>query len=260
VRLIVTRPQREADRWVSELAARGVPAFAMPLIEIGPAPDQAALQQAAAQPAAWDALMFVSANGVEAFFKQKVPVAPASWAQPAIKTRAWAPGPGTRDALLQAGVAATLIDAPADDAPQFDSEALWQQVAPRVVPGWRVLFVRGADASGQAAGRDWLAARLAEAGAQVDTVVAYVRRAPAFSDAQAVQARRWVEEGTPWLFSSSEAVAHLVRWLPDAGWPRARAIATHPRIAQAAREAGFGVVCLSRPAMGDIVAALESIR
>ncbi|MGE3348297.1 MAG: uroporphyrinogen-III synthase, partial [Ramlibacter sp.] len=39
---------------------------------------------------------------------------------------------------------------------------------------------------------------------------------------------------------------------------RARAVATHPRIAQAAREAGFGVVCESRPALADVVASIES--
>jgi uroporphyrinogen-III synthase len=37
-------------------------------------------------------------------------------------------------------------------------------------------------------------------------------------------------------------------------------VATHPRIAQAARDAGFGVVCESRPTEEAIVAALESIR
>jgi uroporphyrinogen-III synthase len=61
-----------------------------------------------------------------------------------------------------------------------------------------------------------------------------------------------------WLFSSSEAVANLRALLPDQSWQQARAVATHPRIAQAARDAGFAVVCESRPALADVVASIES--
>ena len=39
-----------------------------------------------------------------------------------------------------------------------------------------------------------------------------------------------------------------------------RALATHPRIAQAARDAGFSVVSESRPGMDDLVASIESTR
>ena len=38
------------------------------------------------------------------------------------------------------------------------------------------------------------------------------------------------------------------------------AAALQARIAQAATEAGFGVVCLSRPALSEGVASIESIR
>jgi uroporphyrinogen-III synthase len=63
-----------------------------------------------------------------------------------------------------------------------------------------------------------------------------------------------------WLFSSSEAVANLQSLLPDQSWQQARAVATHPRIAQAARTAGFGVVCESRPILGAVVASIESLQ
>ena len=39
----------------------------------------------------------------------------------------------------------------------------------------------------------------------------------------------------------------------------ARAVATHPRIADAARAAGFGVVRLSRPTLDDVVRVVASI-
>ncbi len=81
---------------------------------------------------------------------------------------------------------------------------------------------------------------------------------PAIDDDALAQAQRAAGDGSVWLFSSSEAIANLGRLLPQQDWSGARAIATHERIAQAARNAGFGVVCPSRPAEADVVAALES--
>ena len=39
-----------------------------------------------------------------------------------------------------------------------------------------------------------------------------------------------------WLFSSSEAVGQLRRLAPQADWGRSKALASHPRIAQAAKD------------------------
>jgi len=61
-----------------------------------------------------------------------------------------------------------------------------------------------------------------------------------------------------WLFSSSEAIANLQLLAPGQSWQQARAVATHPRIAQAARAAGFGVVWESRASLDDVLASIES--
>ena len=45
-----------------------------------------------------------------------------------------------------------------------------------------------------------------------------------------------------WHFSSSEAIGHLLDLAPGADWSAASALATHPRIAEHARGAGFGLV------------------
>lgn len=258
MRVIVTRPAREAARWAADLARAGWDAQVLPLIAIDPVADAGAVRRAWQALPGYAAAMFVSGNAVHHFFEAIGAPAPMYWTDPAIKTRAWAPGPGTREALLACGVPGAAIDAPAADAPQFDSQALWQQVGARVRPGDRVLVVRGANEQGEGVGRDWLATRLAEAGAVVDTVEAYVRRCPRWDQDQAAQARRAAEDGAAWLFSSSEAIGNLRALLPRQDWSRARALATHPRIAQAAREAGFGVVCESRPALAAVIAALES--
>ena len=274
-RVLVTRPAAAAAAWVAQLARHGIAAEALPLIEITPEPLTGALAQARRQLASYAAVMFVSGNAVTSllgsdhiydksgsdhnYFEQNSAAAPTDQAQAAIETRAWSPGPGTTQALLAAGWPRARIDAPAADAAQFDSEALWAQVAPQVRAGLRVLIVRGGDAAGRLAGRDWLARRLQQAGAQVDQLLAYRRAAPLLAPAAQARALAAAGDGTLWLFSSSEAVTNLRQCLPAADWRGARALATHPRIAQAAREAGFGAVADTRPALADVVASIESL-
>jgi uroporphyrinogen-III synthase len=257
-RVVVTRPAREARRWVAQLQARGIDAVALPLIDIGPVDDRHPLQEAWRRLGEYAAVMFVSANAVDHFFKEKEALPSVKWCYPAIKTRAWATGPGTSQALLQAGLARTQIDAPAEDARQFDSEALWARVCAQVQPGQRVLMVRGGDATGQGAGRDWLADQVAAAGARVDRLIAYRRLPPAFAGDQQAWVRQAASDGSVWLFSSSEAVGHLAALCPAQDWSRARAIATHPRIAETARSVGFGVVCESRPTLDAVVSSIKS--
>ncbi|MFN7155922.1 MAG: uroporphyrinogen-III synthase [Acidovorax sp.] len=267
-RVIVTRPSREAAHWVQQLRARGIEAAALPLIAIGPDTAPAAQQvlgQARQQLHQYRALMFVSGNAAAYFFESNWPLAPDGKALAATKTRAWAPGPGTARALEQAGVPSSSIDGPAPDAPQFDSEALWQQVSAQIQPGDRVLIVRGRSAtpqgaheSAQGSGRDWLARQIEAAGGTVEFVVAYQRGAPQLTDAEVALAHQAAGDGSVWLLSSSEAVAHLGQALPLVDWGAAIALATHPRIAEAARAAGFGTVRECRPALADVVASIES--
>jgi uroporphyrinogen-III synthase len=144
---------------------------------------------------------------------------------------------------------------------------LWQVVQPKVLPGLRVLIVRGntegdaAEDSGSAKGlgRDWFAARLMEQGAAVEFLVVYARRAPLLGANALALVQVAAVDGSVWLFSSSEAVSNLAALAAGQSWSRARAVATHPRIAQAARAAGFGLVRESRPAVEDLVASIESL-
>ncbi len=108
-------------------------------------------------------------------------------------------------------------------------------------------------------GRDWLASQCRGQGGRVDWCVAYRRRAPAWSAAQRELARSASQDGTVWLLSSSEALDNLSALLPGIDWSRARALATHPRIAQSAARLGFGLVRTSRPALDDMLLHLESM-
>ena len=269
LRLIVTRPAAEAAGWVDALQAQGWPAQALPLIHIAEPQDHGtvqALQHARAHWAGMDALMFVSGAAVSHFFARDVAPVPAG----GTLTRFWAPGPGTARLLAQAlarlGLAADRIDTPPVDAAQFDSESLWPVVAPQVQAGRRIGVVRGVSVEavgGQPAqpagtGRDWLIRQCEAVGAQVQACVAYERRAPAWTAEACALAQQARAAGSVWLFSSSEALDHLQAAEPAGDWSQAAALVTHPRIAARARAAGFGRVSETRPALPDVLRALES--
>ena len=282
MKIIVTRPRLEADAWVKQLQALQLDAVALPLIHIGAVADNGDLAKAWGNLPQYRAIMFVSSNAARYFYPLNMPIASEFAAYTAIKNivnlqdkaakpRMWATGPGTREALLAQAVPSDLIDSPTSDAAQFDSEALWSRVQNQVKPGDKVLIVRGStpntkDAEGAESvrmnGRPWLADQLMAAGVQVDIVVSYERSAPVFDVAELAVMRQASADSSIWLLSSSEAVANL-RMLAgtDGGlnWSKTRAIATHPRIAQAARDAGFGVVYESRPLLTDVVASIESM-
>ena len=277
-RVLVTRPLHDAKPWVDAFRARGLQAEALPLIGIGPCTDPAAHQallrarQLALKPGHYRAVMFVSGNAVQYFFAQDQTPAFDAEALLAPDTRAWTPGPGTERALLEAGLASLQIDGPSPDATQFESEALWQNVHGQVRPGDRVLIVRGTSPatapvvgnagmpipSTQGAGRDWLAARLREAGAEVELLAVYERQLPPLTAQQLDLARQAASDGSLWLFSSSEAVANLQQLLPQQQWHSGLALTTHERIASKALSAGFGRVLHSRPSLDDVVASIES--
>jgi uroporphyrinogen-III synthase len=275
VKIIVTRPRLEADAWVKQLRALQLDAVALPLIHIGAVADNGDLAKAWENLPQYRAIMFVSSNAVRYFYHSNMPLASEFTAYTAIKNivilqdkaakpRMWATGPGTREALLAQAVPSDLIDSPAADAGQFDSEALWSRVQHQVSAGDKVLIVRGRSSNANGAesvkmnGRPWLADQLTAAGVQVDMVVSYERNVPAFDAAELALMRQASTDQSIWLLSSSEAVANL-KTILDLNWPNAKAIATHPRIAQAARDAGFGVVYESRPLLTDVVASIESM-
>ena len=277
-RILVTRPQHDAQPWVDALRAHGLDAAALPLMAIGPCSSpqsQQALQaarRAASTPGHYRAVMFVSGNAVQYFFAQNQANVIEYQRHLAINTRAWTPGPGTARALLALGMDPAQIDGPPAHAAQFESETLWQQVHVQIQRGDRVLIVRGDSGASPAttsdtspenhtkgAGRDWLAAQLRNAGAEVEFLAVYERQVPKWSARQSQLAREAATDGSLWLLSSSEAVANLQQLLPAQSWQQGRALATHDRIASKAREAGFGLVLQSRPALQDVLASIESM-
>lgn len=249
--LLLTRPRQQAGAWLQRLQALGVVAHSLPLIEIAPAespePARAAAREIAAGRVAL--AVFVSPNAVEQFFAQ----APLAW--PA-GTLAACVGPGSAQALAEAGVPPDLIVQPAADAASLDSEHLWDRLKHRDWAGRRVLFLRGDG------GREWLAEQLQAAGAATAAFGVYRRGCPHWTAAE--QGLLAAAEAAPadwvWLFSSAEALGHLRALAPQADFSRQRAVCTHPRIAEAAQACGFGLVVLSRPDATAVAQAAKDLR
>lgn len=266
MRIIITRPLREASQWASALTSTGYHAVALPLVEVAGVSETSAVTNAGQRLGEYNGVMFVSGNAVEYFFAINQAVGPVFCAGAAIKTRAFATGPGTVAALHRVGAESAWIDAPDQDSQQFDSEALWAVVSPKMHKGERVLIVRGVDSgAGEAItiaghGRDWFANQVKSAGASVDYVVSY-QRVPVRLQGDALKtALQASTDGSVWMFSSSEAIANLVASCPNQNWHAAKAVVTHPRIGDSARKAGFVHVCESRPSLASLLASIESMQ
>jgi len=250
MRVIVTRPRPQAVQWVQWLVARGIDALALPLIDIGEPADVTAVEQAWSRLDSRRLVVFVSPNAAEQFFRLR----PVDAAWPSNLTAA-SIGPGTTQTLQRLGLPAAAIVEPARDAPQFDSEALWARLRGRDWSGAMVLIVRGDG------GREWLADTMRQHGAKVDFVAAYRRTTPQITGDALASLHDAVARPREhlWFFSSSEAIDHLAQARPAQDWASSRALVTHPRIAQRARECGFADVRQTRPTLEAVVACIQSI-
>jgi uroporphyrinogen-III synthase len=249
MRVIVTRPLQQAQTTVAALLEQGIDAVALPLIDIVPLQDVQPVQQAWRELEQFACVMFVSANAVLHFMRQR-PL-PHAWP---LQVLAASTGPGTSLALRQAGVPPAALVEPADGV--FDSEALWLRLKAHDWTACRVLVVRGEG------GRDWLAEQLGAAGARLQFVAAYDRAVPTFDAGGQALLRQALAQPSAhlWTFSSSQALAHLKQLAHGADWSQARAVASHPRIGDSARQMGFGLVELGQITPGALAAALRAAR
>ena len=180
----------------------GIDALSLPLIGIAPVADPAPLIQAWRELPRQRLVVFVSPNAAEQFFARR-PVDAPCWPASLL---AGSPGPGTTRVLTALGVPGAQLVEPEADAAQFDSEALWAELAGRDWHGADVLIVRGSG------GRDWLADTLRRHGARVGHLDAYRRVLPRLTPADQALLRAALAEPAShlWFFSSSEAVGNLV--------------------------------------------------
>lgn len=224
--LVLTAPQAQQARWHAALQARGVWVQGLPLITIGPPADPDALAQAwACLRQAPRLVVFVSPSAVAALDA-------GDWSQWPQGSWAACVGPGTAQALRERGVSQILCPPP--DSERFESEALWPLL--ERLGNWQgaeVVLLRGDG------GREWLAERLSAQGARVRALSVYRRLPPQAEGAWAQQAHSLQAQPALWLLTSTQCLEHGLQ-LQVFG-AQDQVLASHPRIAAAARAAGLTV-------------------
>jgi len=188
-RIAVTRARGQAEAMSARLRELGADVIEMPAIEIRPPSDPAPLDRAIAELAAYDWLIFTSANGVERFVER---LDRSSSDLRDLRARICAIGPATRAAIEALHLKVDLT------GKEYVAEGLLEAFAAHDLTGKRVLLPRAAVA------RDLVPVELARRGARVDVVEAYRTVAPAgFPDLKAVRPD-WI------TFTSSSTVQNVV--------------------------------------------------
>ena len=189
---MLTRAPESGSDAADKLRALGADVVEVPLIRIGPPPDERALIQAASRTDV-DWIAFASVHGVEAFARRRENPR-------ALTARFAAVGPATSRALEKAfGRAADLV-------PESNTGgALGASLAHALRPGERVLLVQALDARPEAL------EALAGAGCAVEAVAAYAT----FEDPPDDLAEK-IREVDVVIIASASAARSLRRGLGDA--------------------------------------------
>ena len=236
-RIVITRAREKAAPFAEKLRALGAEPLIVPTIATRSPQDTAPLDAALSCVAAYDWVIFTSANTVRHVWERLHALGrPAPRAWPGVA----AVGPATARALIERGVRAQIVP------PVHVAEALAEALAARAeLRGKRVLLPQSDLA------RPVLAEMLRAAGAHVDAVVAYeTYRPPADPDALA--------GGVDVLtFTSPSTAHHFAAMFPRAQFGDALIACIGPVTAEAVRALGWPVDVLAEPHTEDgLIAAL----
>ncbi|MEW9584178.1 fused uroporphyrinogen-III synthase HemD/membrane protein HemX [Paraburkholderia sp. DGU8] len=259
--VVITRPAGQSSELIRQLQTAGIAPLEFPLIDIAPVADDAPLRAALAALERYALVVFVSPNAVDHAFARHDGIWPHALPIGVV-------GPGSVQALARHGVAAPAhrVISPTSgtdrEAASFDSESLFAAIDASLgaasLEGKRVLIVRGDG------GREWLAERLREVGAEVEVLAAYRRIVPEPSIGGWARVHALLA-GLPhaWLLTSSEGVRNLHELAQEhltadeiVQLKHAQLVAPHPRIAQTARALGFDRITVSGAGDERIVRAL----
>jgi uroporphyrinogen-III synthase len=236
--IVVTRPREQAVSLQQRITQLGGNVLLFPLLEISPAPDQQALQNAVQRLPGYDLLIFISPNAVR-------------YGMAALRAHGDLP-PGLRCAAVGQGSAQALRDAGVSEiiAPhgQSDSEALLALPQLQAVSGWKIAILRGDG------GRELLRDTLRARGAEVEYITCYQRSKPQQDMTTLLDAQPHAI-----TLSSSEALGYLGELLDSAARERLAAVplfVPHARIAAAAHAQGWSTVIQTEGGDDGIVSGL----
>jgi len=202
LRVLVTRPEGQAGPMLAALRRAGAEAVHLPMLRLLPAADPAPLDAALAGLAAYDGLLFTSANAVRFLAERAAALGRrlAAGAPPA-----WCVGPATAEAARAAG-----LEVAGEPEAERDALGLLGLLARRgPLSGRRFLFPCAERA------REALASGLRGAGARVDRVTAY-RSLPPDQDPAPLREELAAGRLHALTFTSPSTVGHFSAML-DAG-------------------------------------------
>ncbi len=232
-KVLVTRAREQASILTAALEELGAECLEAPAIKIVPPESYAALDAAIGGLAAYDWLIFTSANGVDHFFARLRQAGRDARALGGRKVAAI--GAATAERLRQHGILADIVPA------EFRAEGIIAALENLVASGMKVLIPRAEVA------RDILPDKLRELGAAVDVVTAY-RTVSGGSDGQDLAARLSAGAIDLVTFTSSSTVTNLLDLLGEGG----------PALVAKAKVACIGPItaatCLDKGIKPDIVA------
>jgi uroporphyrinogen III methyltransferase / synthase len=225
-RIVVTRAKGQLGDLTGKLAALGAEAIEFPTIEIRPAPDYAALDQAIARLSTYDWLIFTSANGVR-FFLERLDRSSSDLR--GLRARICAIGPATRGAVEALHLKVDLMPK------EYVAEGLLEAFKPHVLAGKRILLPRAAVA------RDLVPVELEKRGAHVDVVEAYRTVVPDEAPALALEIFGHAPKPDWITFTSSSTVTNFVQAAGVQALEGVRVASIGPVTSETARKLGISL-------------------
>ncbi len=229
-RILVTRPQGQAQNLTELIIQQQGEAIAFPSLEIVALEKNLAMATCLEKLSRYDWLIFISRNAVNfavALNNGKI--------HDFAKTKIAAVGNATAQALNEVGLKADLIPEQG-----FNSEALLMMPAMQQVQQQRFLIVRGVG------GRELLAQTLTQRGANVETLEVYQRQQPTLDKSQVLDLLHQRQLSILTAFSV-EALQNLMQMLIEAksGLLSLPLVVISDRIKQQAIKMGFKQVFVS---------------
>lgn len=258
LRVLVTRPRQQADKWTLALQSAGATTVSLPLLEIAPydegsGPAYQALKARVLDLDHYQHAIFVSQNAVRCGLRW----IDQYWPQPPLGVAFYAVGSATAALLRDYGLAVVAADG------SMNSETLLQLPSLQQVAQQRVLIFRGSG------GRPLLAGELARRGARVDYCELYERRLPAAAERQ-LAALAWCRPGDVVAVHSGETLTNLCSLVSDlakAGilsadcWRQLPLLVPGERVAAQAAQWGFRhIITAPNAADQNMLAALQEWR
>jgi uroporphyrinogen III methyltransferase/synthase len=226
VRIVVTRAREQADALAMRLEALGAAVVELPTIQICPAADSGPLERAISNLAAYDWLIFTSANGVR-FFVDALDRSSVDWRS--LRAKICAIGPATRAAVEALHLKVDLM------GKEYVAEGLLEAFAAHDLAGKRVLLPRATVA------RDLVPAELTRRGALVEVVEAYRTVMPEHAAARAREMFAEPGQFDVITFTSSSTVRNFLAAAGPGALAGVKVASIGPVTSRTARELGVPV-------------------